>query len=74
MKENNTENAPNTEASEASKPKLKLLCNPAGLPIPLLPRTRAHREQEETKEIRRQLKEYFWKQKFRKPTKTRREK
>ena len=54
--------------------KCRLLCNPAGLPNPLLPRTRAHREQEETKEIRRQLKEYFWLQRFRKPAKTRREK
>ena len=72
MKENNLESAPNTEASMPSEKKCKLLCNPAGLPIPLLPRTRAHREQEETVEIRRQLKEYFWLQKFRKPTKTRR--
>ena len=72
MKENNLESAPNTKASKASKPKLKLLCNPAGLPNPLLPRTRTHREQEETVEIKRQLKEYFWLQRFKKPTKTRR--
>lgn len=72
MKENNMESAPNTEASMQSGTKCKLLCNPAGLPNPLLPRTRAHREQEETKEIKRQLKEYFWLQRFRKPTKTRR--
>ena len=72
MKENNLEDAPNTEASEASKPKLRLLCNPQSLPNPLLPRTMAHKEQEETKEIKRQLKEYFWLQRFKKPTKTRR--
>ena len=74
MNENNMENAPNTEASMQSGTKCKLLCNPAGLPIPLLPRTRAHKEQEETVEIKRQLKEYFWLQRFKKPTKTRREK
>ena len=73
MKENNLESAPNTEASKQSGTRCRLLCNPQSLPIPLLPRTRAHREQEETKEIRRQLKEYFWLQRFRKPTKTRRE-
>ena len=72
MKENNLEDAPNTEASKQSGTRCKLLCNPQSLPNPLLPRTRAHREQVETKEIRRQLKEYFWLQRFRKPTKTRR--
>ena len=73
MKENNLESAPNTEASKQSGTKCRLLCNPAGLPIPLLPKTKTYMEQEETKEIKRQLKEYFWKQKFRKPSKTRRE-
>lgn len=72
MKENNLEDAPNTEASTPSEKKCRLLCNPAGLPNPLLPRTRTHREQEETVEIKRQLKEYFWLQRFKKPTKTRR--
>ena len=74
MKETNTEPAPNTGTSEASKPKLKLLCNPQSLPNPYLPKMEEYDRMRETVEIKRQLKEYFWKQKFRKPTKTRREK
>ena len=72
MKENNLEDAPNTEASEASKPKLRLLCNPQSLPNPYLPKTEEYDRMRETEEIKRQLKEYFWLQRFKKPTKTRR--
>ena len=72
MKENNLEDAPNTEASEASKPKLRLLCNPQSLRKSYLTRMEEYERMRESTEIRRQLKEYFWKQKFKKPTKTRR--
>jgi len=65
-------NAPNTEASEASKPKLRLLCNPQSLPNPYLPKMEEYDRTRESTEIRRQLKEYFWLQRFKKPTKTRR--
>ncbi len=53
--------------------KCKLLCNPRNLPNPYLPKMEKYDRMRETVEIKRQLKEYFWKQKFRKPTKTRRE-
>ena len=66
-------NAPNTKASEASRPKLRLLCNPQSLPESYLPKMEKYDRKKETKEIKRQLKEYFWLQRFRKPTKTRRE-
>ena len=69
---NGADGAQSTGTSTPSEKKCRLLCDPAGLPNPLLPRTRAHREQEETEEIKRQLKEYFWLQRFKKPTKTRR--
>ena len=72
MKENNLEDAPNTEASIRSGTKCKLLCNPASLPNPYLPKMEEYDRTRETVEIRRQLKEYFWLQRFRKPTKTRR--
>ena len=70
---NSGDNAPNTEASAESKPRLKLLCNPASLPNPYLPKKEEYDRMRETVEIKRQLKEYFWLQRFRKPTKTRRE-
>lgn len=73
MKENNLEDAPNTEASKQSGTRCKLLCNPRNLPQPYLPKMEEYDRMRETEEIKRQLKEYFWKQKFRKPTKTRRE-
>ena len=73
MKENNMEDAPNTEASTPSEKKCRLLCNPPSLPNPYLPKMEEYDRMRETVEIKRQLKEYFWKQKFRKPTKTRRE-
>lgn len=73
MKENNTESAPNTEASMQSGTRCKLLCNPRNLPNPYLPKMEEYDRMRETEEIRRQLKEYFWLQRFRKPTKTRRE-
>lgn len=66
-------NAPNTEASAESKPKLKLLCNPRNLPNPYLPKMEEYDRMKESAEIKRQLKEYFWLQKFKKPSKTRRE-
>ena len=69
---NSGDTAPNTEASAESKPKLKLLCNPRNLPNPYLPKMEEYDRMRETVEIKRQLKEYFWLQKFKKPTKTRR--
>ncbi len=72
MKENNLEDAPNTEASMQSETKLTLLCNPASLPGTYLPKMEKYDRKKETKEIKRQLKEYFWAQRFKKPTKTRR--
>lgn len=73
MKENNMEDAPNTEASMQSGTKCKLLCNPRNLPNPYLPKMEEYDRMKETVEIKRQLREYFWLQKFKKPTKTRRE-
>ena len=72
MKENNLEDAPNTEASMQSETKLTLLCNPASLPEPYLPKMEEYDRMRETVEIKRQLREYFWLQRFKKPTKTRR--
>lgn len=73
MKENNLESAPNTEASKQSGTKCRLLCDPRNLPNPYLPKMEEYDRMKESTEIKRQLKEYFWLQRFKKPTKTRRE-
>ena len=70
---NSGDSAPNTEASTPSEKKCRLLCDPLNLPNPYLPKMEEYDRMRETVEIRRQLKEYFWLQRFKKPTKTRRE-
>ena len=69
---NGADGAQSTEASTPSEKKCRLLCDPARLPAPPRPKTKRHEECEEPPEVKRELREYFWKQKFRKPSKTRR--
>lgn len=58
------EYAPSTETSATSEPKCRLLCSPQNLPETKLPKTEEYRETKP--DIRRELKDYFWKQKYKK--------
>lgn len=69
---NSGDNAQSTETSKTFGKKLKLLCNPQRLPEPITPRTEEYRESDETPEIKRELKAYYRKQKYKKPSKKRR--
>lgn len=61
---NSGESALNTEILKTSEPRLRLLCSPQNLPETKLPKTE---EYQETKpDIRRELKDYFWRQKYKK--------
>jgi len=63
------ESAPSIETSKTSGTKLKLLCNPISLPETTIPVTREYRETKP--DIRRELKDYFWRQKYKKTPKRR---
>ena len=69
---NGADGAQSTGASTPSEKKCRLLCDPAKLPAPPRPKTKRHEECEEKPEVKSELRAYFWKQKFRKPSKTRR--
>ena len=58
------ESAPNTETSKTSEPKYRLLCSPQNLPETKIPKTEEY--QETDPDIKRELKDYFWKQRFKK--------
>ncbi len=61
--------APNIEASNQSKPKLKLLCNPQNLPEPTIPKPTKKTATSESKRI---IRDFFW-DKFAKSEKRARE-
>ena len=61
--------APNIEASNQSKPKLKLLCNPQRLPKPTIPKPTKKTATSESKRI---IRDFFW-DKFAKSEKRARE-
>lgn len=61
---NSVEDAPSIETSTKSGQRLKLLCSPLNLPETKLPKTEEYRETKP--DIRRELKDYFWKQKYKK--------
>lgn len=69
---NGADGAQSTGASTLSEKKCRLLCNPAKLPAPPRPKTKRHEECKEKPEVKRELMDYFWHQKFRRPSKTRR--
>ena len=61
---NSGEDALNTGISKTSEPRLKLLCSPQRLPETKIPKTEEY--QETDPDIKRELKDYFWKQRFKK--------
>lgn len=61
---NSVEDAPSIETSKKSEKKCRLLCSPQNLPETKIPKTEEYRETKP--DIRRELKDYFWKQKFKK--------
>lgn len=60
---NKEDYAPNTEASNQSRLKLKLLCNPQRLPEPKAPRAKVPKASELPAEERVKLRDYFFDQK-----------
>ena len=61
---NKEESAPNTGISKTSDRKCRLLCVPARLPETKIPKTEEYRETDP--DIKQELKDYFWKQRFKK--------
>ena len=69
---NKGESAPSIETSKKSEKKCRLLCSPQNLPETKFPKTEEYQETDPN--IRRELKDYFWLQKFKKqPTRRKRE-
>ena len=58
------ESAPSIETSKKSGQRLRLLCVPTRLPKAKLPKTEEY--QETDPDIKQELKDYFWKQRFKK--------
>ena len=58
------ESAPSIETSKTSEKKCRLLCSPQRLPETKIPKTEEY--QETDPDIKRELKDYFWKQRFKK--------
>ena len=54
----------NTGTLRTSEPRLRLLCSPQRLPETRLPKTEEY--QETDPDIKRELKDYFWKQRVKK--------
>ena len=61
---NSGEDVPSTGTSRTSDRKCRLLCSPQRLPETKIPKTEEY--QETDPDIKRELKDYFWKQRFKK--------